>query len=418
MSRKTTRRAGSSAAGSHCAVRGSLPLPGADAAHASASAQAASASDASSASAPLASPGATRPAETAEQVAARTAEQAALQEAEAAVAAAADAARSAAEDSSADPSGSAVDLQRLLDAKDNHIELLKQQLDRQTRQQDATAEVHRLNQELAALKLELSSAKRLGTDQTAEIDSLKMALKDKDGSAANQFEALNEKLSAKDVEIEAGEKRIGRLIERVLLMDRVVYLHKLAESRRAGKQNETLGAIHEHLSGMRDHLDKTLQIDETLMVDLTCARCYSLFQSASILPCGHTYCEDCIVQAKLNDEFVFCSECDMSVDADVFANTCVDSIVSRFNMRQHAIQNLQAILGNLNSAADNFERAPAINIGAPAGTGDEETDDVVARAAAEGLEALPPASEIVDPLALADTLEERIAVLGLGRPGD
>eukprot|EP00163_Fabomonas_tropica_P010333 TRINITY_DN2043_c0_g1_i2.p1 TRINITY_DN2043_c0_g1~~TRINITY_DN2043_c0_g1_i2.p1 ORF type:complete len:229 (+),score=71.34 TRINITY_DN2043_c0_g1_i2:184-870(+) len=110
--------------------------------------------------------------------------------------------------------------------------------------------------------------------------------------------------------------------------------------------------IHDMVEAMKKAMTVTLDVDDSLQVDLTCQKCFKLMSDPVSLPCGHTFCRNCVETTKLNDEFVFCNVCDNTQETLTIPNSVADDIVSRYSARQVSLQNVIEIMFKLTGVVE------------------------------------------------------------------
>ena len=83
----------------------------------------------------------------------------------------------------------------------------------------------------------------------------------------------------------------------MLLTDLADLSFRRTEDRAAAARNRR--EAREHITTLEDRVDTLTQILKCVKAEVTCAVCMDIAKDASVLPCGHTFCRDCIAQSRL-----------------------------------------------------------------------------------------------------------------------
>jgi len=80
-------------------------------------------------------------------------------------------------------------------------------------------------------------------------------------------------------------------------------------------------------------IDSSCFKDQSIVTDFTCVLCMTVFFKPMLDPCGHTYCQGCVLSLAKDDQIT--CPCSRSVfkAEQLRANTCVERIIGGFELR-------------------------------------------------------------------------------------
>ncbi|KAI9179061.1 hypothetical protein H9P43_005723 [Blastocladiella emersonii ATCC 22665] len=205
------------------------------------------------------------------------------------------------------------EINELLDKVNETVKDYENKLEKKEEQMWAMTE--KLNEEASQTKLQMSNIER---EKMLEMERKLEA----------QARAFSEETESLQIALKNAEGKLASINRNISDL----------QSRQYEPRMERLRAIERDL---KSRMEEYMLAEESLETALICSKCLQFFrQPQSLVPCGHTFCRECIAQIRAeNYDRVVCPECTPPIPdvAHVFRNEGLESLTERFMRRKSLV---------------------------------------------------------------------------------